>query len=238
MKKVLVTGGNSGIGFATAKLLKQKGYHVTICGRDANRVKKAADELAVDFLVADISKAEDVETLASYFTEGIDALVNNAAIARFMPISEHTLDDYDDFFHTNIRGPLYIIQKLLPALKKSKGAVTSVSSIITTNGLPNASLYASTKGAIDAFTRSLAIELASDNIRINAVSPGAVDTPILTKLGISEEVYQTIKSKQEELIPMQRYGLAEEIAEVIMAQLESSYVTGSVWTVDGGVNAS
>lgn len=238
MKRALVTGGNSGIGFATAKLLKHKGYQVTICGRHADRVKDAADELEVDYLVADISNLGDLEALATHFQNGIDALVNNAAIARFIPLSEHTSDDYDDFYYTNIRGPLVLIQKLLPALRKSKGAVTSVSSIVTTNGLPNASLYAASKGAVDAFTRSLAIELASDNIRVNVVSPGAVDTPILTKLGISEEVLSAIKAKQEELIPMRRYGFAEEIADVIVAQLESSYVTGSVWTVDGGMNAS
>jgi len=239
MKNILITGGNSGIGFATAALAKTRGYEVTISGRSPERVDQAAEQLGVIGFVADMSSMEDIQSLATLFLEkGLDALVNNAAIAKFMPITTHTESDYDDFLNTNIRGPLALIQALVPALAKNKGCVTNVSSAVTNNGLPNASLYAATKGAMDAFTRSLALELAPQGIRINVVSPGAVDTPILAKLGLPAEQIEAIRAQQEEMIPLQRYGKPEEIADVILAQLESSYVTGSAWSVDGGVNAT
>ena len=125
----------------------------------------------------------------------------------------------------------------MPALQKRQGCVTNISSAITNNGLPNASLYAATKGAIDAFTRSLARELAPQNIRVNVVSPGAIDTPIITKFGFNEEQIKVFKAQVETTIPLQRYGRSEEVAQVIVAQVEATYVTGAVWAVDGGVDA-
>jgi len=237
-KNALITGGNSGIGFATAKLLREKGYAVTICGRNKERVDKASSELNVTGIVADMANLDDITSLSNKFIEtGLDVLVNNAAVAKFIPIEANTEEDFDEFFKTNIRGPLALIQALLPALKIKKGSITTVSSAVTNNGLPNASIYAATKGAVDAFTKSLALELAPQNVRINAVSPGAIDTPIITKLGLSEEQIIAIKEHQETLIPMHRFGRPEEVAQVILAQLESTYVTGSIWSVDGGVDA-
>jgi len=239
MKSILVTGGNSGIGYAIAALSKERGYRVTICGRDADRVTKAAGELGVEAVIADISCPEQIESLALQFVdEGLDVLVNNAAIARFKPIIEHSLEDYDEFFKVNIRGPLLLTQKLLPALQKKKGCVTNISSIISNNGLPNASLYAASKGAMDGFTRSIALELAPHGVRVNCVAPGAIDTPLVNKLGLSPEQISSIKAHQETIIPLGRYGAAEEVAHVVLAQIESSYVTGSLWAVDGGVDAT
>lgn len=239
MKRVLITGGNSGIGYATAVQAKKLGYEVTICGRDETRVEDAAKVLGVRAIVADIGCPEQVERLASHFFDGgLDILVNNAAIARFMPITSHTLADYDEFLNVNIRGPLLLIQKLVTALAKKKGVIVNVSSVITNNGLPNASLYAATKGAIDGFTRSLALELAPQGIRVNCVSPGAIDTPLIGKLGLKPEQIKEIKAHQETVIPLGRYGVSDEIAQVILAQAEFSYVTGSIWTVDGGVDAT
>ena len=238
MKNILITCGNSGIGYATAALAKEKGYEVTITGRDPERVAHAAEALGVSGVVADMLKLEDMQALASRFSKsGLDVLVNNAAIARFMPLTLHADADYQEFLDTNIRGPLALIQFLLPALAKKKGCVTNVSSAVTNNGLPNASLYAATKGAIDAATRSLALEFAPQAVRVNCVSPGAIDTPIITKLGIPPEQIEAIKAQQVAMIPLQRYGTPEEVAYVILAQVEASYVTGSVWPVDGGVDA-
>lgn len=238
MKNILITGGNSGIGYATAKLAKERGYEVTISGRNSEGLAEAAEVLGVKGIMADISKMKDLEILAHNFAEsGLDALVNNAAIARFMPITSHTEADYEAFFNTNIRGPFALIQLLLPALENKKGGVTNVSSAVTNNGLPNASLYAATKGAMDGFTRSLAVELAPRGIRVNCVSPGAIDTPIITKLGLPPEQINEIKAQQEAMIPLGRYGKPEEVAHVILAQLEADYVTGAVWSVDGGVDA-
>jgi len=237
-KNILVTGGNSGIGYATAALAKARGYEVTITGRDAERVTNAAETLGVTGVVADMADPEKIKALAEHFShDGLDALVNNAAIARFMSIKDHTLDDFDEFFNVNVRGALLLIQALVPALAKRKGSVSSISSAITNNGLPNASLYAATKGAVDSFTRSLALELAVDGIRVNCISPGAIDTPIITKLGLSAEQITAIKAHHEMTIPLRRYGLPDEVAHVVLSQLESTYVTGAVWSVDGGVDA-
>ncbi|MCF6323169.1 MAG: SDR family oxidoreductase [Gammaproteobacteria bacterium] len=237
-KNILITGGNSGIGYATAVLAKSRNYDVTICGRDTERVASAAEKLGVRSVVADMSDPGQIKALAAYFNnDGLDGLVNNAAMAKFMSIKDHTLDDFDDFFNVNVRGPLLLIQALIPALAKRKGSISNISSAITNNGLPNASLYAASKGAVDSFSRSLAVELAADGIRVNCISPGAIDTPIITKLGLSPEQIGEIKAHHEASIPLRRYGLADEVAHVILSQLEASYVTGSVWSVDGGVDA-
>ncbi|OGQ97273.1 MAG: hypothetical protein A2521_16015 [Deltaproteobacteria bacterium RIFOXYD12_FULL_57_12] len=237
-KNVLITGGNSGIGYATARLFKEKGYSVTIVGRNPQRVELAAAELAVNSITGDMALLDDIKKIADSFREdGLDVLVNNAAIARFMPLFLHTTADYEEFFNTNIRGPMELIKGLLPALEKRQGSVINVSSAVVRHGGPTVSLYAATKGAVDAFTRSLAHELAPRGIRINAVSPGAIDTPIFTKVGLSPEAIQAVRQHHEATIPMHRYGLPEEVAQVILAQAEATYVTGAIWSVDGGVDA-
>lgn len=238
-KNALVTGGNSGIGYATARLLQQKGYAVSICGRDPERVAKAAAELGVRGLVADVGNMAQLQALALQFAGlPLHALVNNAAIARFMPLTQVTGEDFDEFFSTNVRGPLELIKALLPALELAGGSITNVSSAVVNNGLVNAALYAATKGALEAATKSLALELAPKGIRINAVAPGAIDTGISSKYGLDPEVLRERKAKMAATIPLKRYGSADEVAEVIVAQLESSYTTGAIWRVDGGVNAT
>lgn len=235
-KNALVTGGNSGIGFAAARLLKKRGYEVFISGRHDARLQEAAGVLGVDWILADMANLDDLEALVLPFLQnGLDVLVNNAAIASFKPLAAHTKEDYRLFFDTNIRGPLELIRLLLPALEKRQGSVCNVSSIIVTKGVANGSLYAASKGAMDAFTRSLARELAPKGIRINGVAPGAIETPMFGKLGLSEEQLQGLRQKQEASIPLHRYGRPEEVADVIVNQLEAPYVTGAIWTVDGGV---
>lgn len=238
-KKALVTGGNSGIGFETAKLLKARGYAVTISGRNAQRVADAAKELGVEAVVADMANSADVAKLAAHFDGNpLDVLVNNAGIARFIPLQFGSAADFDEVMNTNVRGPLDLIKGLLPSLERAKGSVTNVSSAVVNNGLANAVLYAASKGALEAATKSLAIELAPVGVRVNAVSPGAIDTPIITKFGLDEQTIIAAKAHMETTIPLKRYGKAEEVAEVIVAQLESSYTTGAIWAVDGGVNVT
>jgi len=237
-KNALVTGGNSGIGYATAKRLLEIGYNVTICGRNEERVQQAAEELSASYIVSELGNINDVKKLIEYFAEKpLNALVNNAAIARFMPITFCSNSDFDEFINVNVRAPIELIKGLLEPLKKTRGSITNVSSAIVNNGLPNAALYAASKGALEAATKSLALELAEFGIRVNAVSPGAINTPIISKLGIDEDMQAAIKAQQETTIPMRRFGEASEVADVIVAQLESSYTTGAVWAVDGGVNA-
>lgn len=237
-KIALVTGGNSGIGYATAKLLKERQYTVFISGRNPDKMKQAADELEVEPIIADMAKPDDIKSLASQIGgDGLDVLVNNAGIRTYEPIDEFTPKNFENSFNTNVRGPLLMIQALLPALEKRKGSITNVSSIVVTKGLSNGCLYAATKGAIDAVTRSLALELAPRGIRVNAVSPGATDTPINYRHRTKEE-FLPLKKKFEMLVPLKRFGDSSEVAEVIISQLESAYTTGSVWAVDGGFSCS
>jgi NAD(P)-dependent dehydrogenase (short-subunit alcohol dehydrogenase family) len=237
-KNALITGGNSGIGYATAKILSEHGYAVTISGRNKAAVETAASQLGTEAIIADMSSLQDIKGLAAHFSKpGLDVLVNNAAIAKFQPVGAITSEDFDEILHTNVRGPLLLLQGLLPALEKRRGCVTTVSSVIVNKGVPNACLYAASKGAVDAYTRTLAKELAPKGIRVNAVAPGAIDTPILNKTGLSPEQLQALKKIQENNIPLSRYGQPEEVAQVIVAMIESSYVTGAIWRVDGGVTA-
>lgn len=237
-KNALVTGGNSGIGYATAKLLAEHGYAVTISGRNQAALETAANELHVEAITADMGNLQDIAKLAAHFSEsGLDVLINNAAAAKFQSVSAITPADFDEIFHINVRGPLILLQGLLPALEKRRGSVTTVSSVIVIKGIPNASLYAASKGAVEAYTRTLAKELAPRGIRVNAVAPGAIDTPIVDKIGLSKEQLQAMRKMQEANIPMGRYGEPVEVAKVILAMAESSYVTGAIWRVDGGVTA-
>lgn len=240
MKKIaLVTGGNSGIGYATAKLLKEKGYEVFISGRDANRLQQAADELGVNSVLADMSKPDDIKRLAATFLEsGLDVLINNAGIAKAVPISNIRWEDFSEIFSTNVWGPILLITELLPALEKHQGSISIVSSMIVARsmGTPTLCLYAATKGAVDAFTRNLVTELTTKKIRINVVSPGPIDTPMFDKSGNNPEEIAEFKKALASQIPMQRLGTSEEVAQVIIAQLEATYVTGAVWIVDGGVS--
>lgn len=237
MKTAIVTGGNSGIGYATAKLLKEKKYDVTITGRSKDRVEQAAKELGVNWFVADMSDLQKLKELSTKFEDGLDALVLNAAIAKFAPLEFSGIEQYNEMVDINVRGPFYLCQYLEKSLAKREGAITFISSAVVNNGLANASLYALSKGAIDSLCKSLAVELAEKLIRVNVISPGAIDTPILKKLGIPDEVLSEMKRALSETIPLKRYGKPEEIAHCIVSQLEAKYVTGAVWQVDGGVNS-
>ena len=236
-KTVLVTGGNSGIGYAIAGSFKNKGYKVYISGRNEEKVQKAASELGVECITFDLSDLSQIENLdTTFFNEGLDVLVNNAGIAHPLPVEMYSLDNFDDHINTNLRAPIFLIKHLLSALEKNKGCIINLSSIITRKGAPGFGIYAATKGAIEAFTRNLAIELAPKNIRINAICPGAIDTPMFYKFGLTKEESDHAKEQVVSTIPMNRLGKSNEIAEVVISQAESTYVTGATWHVDGGVD--
>lgn len=237
-KTALITGGNSGIGYATAKLLKEKDYSVTIAGRNRDAVDEAAKELSVKSVVADMRNMDDLVKLAENFTNsGLDVLVNNAGISKPKPITDITLEDFSEAFETNVRAPLFLIKELCAALSMRQGCVVNVSSVIANKGTANASIYSATKGGMNALTKSLAIELAPRNIRVNAVAPGLIETPLFEKRGLSQNEIKRVKKLYQEKIAMNRFGHAEEVAEVITSLIESTYVTGSIWGVDGGFSA-
>ncbi len=239
-KNALVTGvgDSSGIGYATAHLLKQKGYNVCISGRHSKHLQTLANDLEVDSVLADMSKPKDIENLATRFDQGLDVLVNNAGIVKAVAISDISWEDCHEIFSVNVWGSLYLMKQLLPALEKRQGAITLVSSIAAeTAAKPYVSLYAATKGALNALSKNLVAELTPKGIRINAVAPGPIDTAMFDKVSNPEEAL-AFKNALKQEIPMKRLGRPDEVADVIVAQLESTYVTGSIWTVDGGISVT
>lgn len=234
-KTVLITGGNSGIGFATANLFAQNGYKVYITGRSEEKITKAASKISATPILADMINPDAPKEIAKHFASGLDVLVNNAGLARFANLNQITKTMFEELFSVNIISPIMLIKELSTALAKKQGSVVNVSSVITHKGIPTATVYAATKGALEAATRCLALELAPENIRVNAIAPGGVDTPIIQKLGLNQNQIIELQTKQEKNIPMNRYGKPEEIAHIIFALAEATYVTGSVWRADGGV---
>ena len=237
-KKALITGGNSGIGYATAEALKARGYEVCIAGRNPEKISKAAEALGVEHAVADMRNLADIKALgARYRDSGLDVLVNNAGMAVVQTLDEIDEDAFTTMIETNLRGPLFLTQALLPALQKSAGVIVHVSSVVATKGAPGMCVYQSTKGGLSALTKGMAIELAERGIRVNAVAPGPIDTPMGDKMGESPAMDLFMDHAMKQLL-IPRMGLSAEVAETILAQIENSYVTGAVWAVDGGYGAS
>lgn len=234
-KIALVTGGSSGIGYAIAKRLIDRGCKVIITGKNEATLKTAAEKLGAGWALADMENSYALQALSSQFNEtGIDFLINNAGIAGAIPIENYTPEEHDIFFNTNVRGPLLLIKDMLPHLERRQGSIVTITSSIVEKGAAASFLYAATKGAVEAFTRSLAVELAPRGIRVNAVSPGPIDTPIFEKAGMTELQKETLLAKHRSTIPLGRRGKPEEVAHVVVAQLEAGFVTGAVWHVDGG----
>lgn len=236
----LVTGANSGIGLATATLLAQRGYAVTILGRRREPVEAVARRLSAEHIVIDMAEPDGFRRVAERFADRpLDALVNNAGVVRAVPFEAMSADDLAFHLATNLAGPLHLVQACLPALIRARGAVTNVTSAAVDNARPRMVPYAASKGALTAATLTLAIELASTGVRFNVVSPGAVETPMVRKLQPDAGQRRARRAHMDEhVIPMGRHAAPEEIAHVIVAQLESSYTTGAIWGCDGGVGAT
>ncbi|MCG2633447.1 MAG: SDR family oxidoreductase [Gammaproteobacteria bacterium] len=237
-KTALLTGGNSGIGYAAAELLKARGYEVCIAGRNRDRMAQAAESLGVDYAVADMRSLADIKALgARYGESGLDVLVNNAGMAVVQTLDEVDDEAFTSMIETNLRGPLFLTQALLPALEQKAGVIVHVSSVVATKGSPGMCVYQATKGGLSALTKGMAVELAPRGIRVNAVAPGPIDTPMGEKMGSSPAMDLFMEHAMKQLL-IPRMGLAAEVAQTILGQIENSYVTGAVWSVDGGYGAS
>lgn len=239
-KIALITGGNSGIGLATARLFKQRGATVVITGRDANSLEKAAAELGDDTLALQ-SDAGDLAQIDALMAEiqqrfgRLDVLFANAAVAKPMPFGLVDEDNFDLHTSINLKGVFFTIQKALP-LMTGGGTIVVTTSITNQMGAPNFSVYAATKAGLRSLVQSLGLELIERGVRINAISPGPIRTPMFDRFGWPDVAVQTAQTTIQQRSPSKRFGEPEEIAKaaLFLASDDSSYMVGEELVIDGG----
>lgn len=241
-KVAVVTGGNSGIGYSTAKKLKEDGAAVIITGRSTERVSAAAAELGVRGITADVLDLSAIDNAVNEVKNefgSIDILFVNAGVFAPVPIGHISEDILDNQMGINFRGAVFTIEKFLPILNDG-GSIINLSSINAYTGMPNTAIYGASKAALNSYTRTAATELAPRKIRVNAVNPGPVYTPIFGKTGMSEEQLEGMAKAMQNRIPLKRYGQPEDIAEMVafLASDRASFITGAEYNVDGGANVN
>jgi NAD(P)-dependent dehydrogenase (short-subunit alcohol dehydrogenase family) len=239
-KTALVTGGNSGIGYAAAMELKQQGANVIITGRRKEAVAAAAEVLGVTGLVADQGKLEAIEQMASDLknkNEKIDILFINAGVLEMGSIEAATEQAFDNVMNVNVKGAFFTLSRLIPLLNDGASVVLLSSNTASMNGA-NSSMYSSGKSALNAIMRIAAVELAPRGIRVNAVSPGPTATAILGKLGLSEEQLSALNENMIARIPLKKIGKAEDVGKMVayFSSDASSFITGAEVVMDGGMS--
>ncbi len=239
-KTALITGGNSGIGLATAKRFVDEGAYVFITGRRKPELAAAVKEIGrnVTGVQGDVSNLGDLDRLVAQIKREkgkLDIVFANAGVARFAALGTITEDLYDSIFDINVKGLLFTVQKALPLLPDGASIILNAS-IVASKGLPANSVYSATKAAIRSFARAWTTDLKDRRIRVNAVSPGSIDTPGLSNLLASSETGQQRLKMISNAVPLGRLGTPDEIAKavVFLASDDSSYVTGTELFVDGG----
>jgi len=238
-KVAVVTGGNSGIGYAAAEELVAQGATVVITGRNPEATEKAAKALNVKGLVSDQSSLPAIDRLVAevkaLFTK-VDILFINAGVSSFAPIGQITETEFDNMLNVNFKGSLFTLQKFLPILNEG-ASVIFLSSINAYAAMPNATVYAASKAALNSLMKTAAFELAQKKIRVNAVAPGPILTPIFEKLGFTAEAFQQFQSDLSERIPLKRFGTATEVAKLVafLSSDDAAFITGSEYLIDGGI---
>ena len=236
----LITGGNSGIGYATASELKRQGAEVIITGRRQAAVDAAAGELGVTGLIADQGNLEAIERLAATVKDRfgrIDILFINAGVTSPTSIEQATEETFERIIGINFKGAYFTLSRFIPLLNDG-ASVIFLSSNTASMNLANSSIYSSGKAAVNAVMKIAAVELAERKIRVNAISPGPVETEILNKAGYSEEELKGVKAWIINNIPMRQMGKASDVAKLVayLSSGGSGFITGSEILMDGGMS--
>ncbi len=239
-KIALVTGGNSGIGLATAKQFVNEGAYVFITGRRKPELEAAVKDIGrnVTGVQGDVSNLGDLDRLFAQIKQEkgkLDIVFANAGVAMYAPFGEITEEHYDSIFTINVKGLLFTVQKALPLLPDGASIILNAS-IVASKGLPANSVYSATKAAVRSFARTWTTDLKDRRIRVNAVSPGPIDTPGLNDLVASTGAGEQRLKMISNTVPLGRLGTPNEIARavVFLASDDSSYITGTELFVDGG----
>ncbi|HXM05450.1 MAG TPA: SDR family oxidoreductase [Chthoniobacterales bacterium] len=242
-KTVLITGGTTGIGLATAQLLSAEGAKVIVTGRNpetlASAKKILGDVVVLPSDSADLAAAQGLGDEIRTFADHLDGAFLNAGIATFAPFEAATPKNFDDMFNVNVRGLYFQLQSLLPLLA-NPSSVVFTSSIAGSGAFATASIYSATKAAVISLGKILAVELAPRGVRVNVLSPGPIDTPILKKTGLPAD---QLKGFEEMIVGkslLKRFGTSEEVARAARFLLseDSSNITGTELIIDGGVRLS
>jgi NAD(P)-dependent dehydrogenase (short-subunit alcohol dehydrogenase family) len=242
-KVVLVTGGTSGIGFATAQLFAREGARVVIVGRDPDKTTEAARQVPGRGEAGDVSIAADCKRIVTGTLDlhaRLDVLVNCAGVIfRNRTVEQTSEEEWDATFDVNVKGTFLMSKYALPALREMKGCIVNVSSYVGLVGFAGTSAYAASKAAILNLTRSMALDHAREGIRVNAVCPGSVDTDMIHTAWRQFEDVEQAQKLWAEKHPLGRIASPEEIARAILflASEEASFITGAALPVDGGITA-
>ena len=239
-KRAVITGGTTGIGLATARLFVAEGARVAITGQNAERLEEARRALGNDVLAirADAGRVADAEAMVAEVGRafgGIDVLFLNAGVANFMPLAQVSEADFDQQFDVNVKGVLFTVQKADPLLQSGASVIVTTSAADRL-GLSGSAVYAASKAAARSLVRVLAAELAPRHIRVNAIAPGPIDTPIIGKTGMPLEQQRAMLASMAKNVPLGRHGQSDEIARValFLATDDASFVTGAEIVADGG----
>jgi NAD(P)-dependent dehydrogenase (short-subunit alcohol dehydrogenase family) len=241
-KRVLVTGGSSGIGRAAVELFAREGAHVALVARHESPLQEVVRGLPAGralVIAADITREADAERALNEAVNrlgGLDVLVNAAGILKSGDISQTSLPLWDEMLNVNLRAVFHLMQLAVPHLKASRGNMVNVSSVTGLRAFPGVLAYCVSKAAVDQLTRCAALELAPFGVRVNAVNPGVVVTSLHSSGGMGAEQYEAFLERSKSTHPLGRVGQAEEIADLIffLASDRASWITGATISIDGG----